>query len=282
MKTKSRFPKYLVIAVCAVVLVISVVIVFGTWSFVSKASTTVVELLTTVEKTALTVGNALDRVTLRLDQAHGIAQEFQSTTLQISQNVKDQGIILTLLPLVKDQQLKDAVQSIQDTFAGLKDTLGTFASWVDTIRKIPFLGMVGLDTSLIQNIGDKIAGLQATAEKITSSAAQIRAQAAGGVEKVSTAVGNFDAQLTDINSSLTQVRSQVEAVQTTAGQLKSVIPTLFTTFAFLITLFLAWVIYSQIVLLRRAVLELKSIRDPGIDYPAQDNKLNPGKEEVKK
>jgi hypothetical protein len=282
MKTKHRLPKYLTIAACAVVLVVSVCVVFGTWAFVGRASAAVVDLMGTIEKTTITLGNALDRVTLRIDQAHGIAQEFQSGALQISQNVADKGIILTLLPMIKDQQLKDSVQSIQDTFQGFKDTLGTFSSWIEIVRKIPFLKMVGIDTSAMQNISDKITQLQATAENITNSVGEIRAQTATGVEKVSTAVGNFDSQLTDIGSTLTGVRAQLTAVQTTAGQLKTTIPALFTTFAFLITLFPAWVIYSQIVLLRRAVFELKSLRDPGIDSPEPENKLNPGKEEAKK
>ena len=274
MKTKSRFPKYLLIAICAVVLVLSVVTVIGTWSFVSKASTTVVELLNTVETTSITIINGLDRVTTRLDQAHQIAQDFQSGANQISQGVKDQGIILTLLPLLKDEQLKGAVQSIQDTFAGLKDNLSTFSKWIQIIGKIPFLNMVGIDTSKLQGINDKISALQATVENITTSAAEIRAQAAGGVEKLATAVGNFDSQLTEINNSLVEIRSMVERVQTAAGQLKSSIPTLFTSFAFLLTLFLAWVIYSQVVLIRRALADLRDMKaitggtkDPASETP---------------
>jgi hypothetical protein len=260
MKAKSRFPKYLVIAICVVVLILSVVTVIGTWSFVSKASTTVVELLNTVEKTSITIIAGLDKVTTRLDQAHQLAQDFQSGATQISQGVKDQGIILTLLPLLKDEQLKGAVQSIQDTFAGLKDNLATFANWVQIIGKIPFLNMVGIDTSKLQGISDKISALQATVENITASAAEIRTQAAGGVEKLATAVGNFDAQLTEINNSLTDIRTMVDRVQTSAGQLKTAIPTIFTSFAFALTLFLAWVIYSQVVLLRRALSDLREIK----------------------
>jgi prefoldin subunit 5 len=273
MKPKSRFPKYLLIAVCAVVFVLSVVTIIGTWSSVSKATTTVVELLTTVEKTAITINGALDRVTVRLDQAHQIAQDFQRGATQISQGVKDQGIILTLLPLIKDEQLKGAVQSIQDSFAGLRDTLGTFAYWIEIIGKIPFLNMVGLDTSKLQGISDKITGLQATVEKIANAATEIRAQASGGVEKLSTTVAEFDAQLTEINNGLTQVRAQVETVGTAAGQVKSTIPTLFTSFAFALTLFLAWVIYSQVVLIRRAILDLRAIREMTEGSPQPENKL---------
>jgi predicted PurR-regulated permease PerM len=273
MKTKNRFPKYLIIAVCAVVLVLSVVTVIGTWSFVSKASTTVVELLNTVETTSITIINGLDKVTTRLDQAHQIAQDFQSGATQISQGVQEQGIILTLLPLLKDEQLKGAVQSIQDTFAGLKDNLSTFSKWVQIIGKIPFLNMVGIDTSKLQGISDKISALQATVENITTAAAEIRAQAAGGVEKLATAVGNFDAQLTDINNSLVEIRNMVAQVQTAAGQLKASIPTLFTTFAFVLTLFLAWVIYSQVVLIRRALADLREIKalSAGDQEPVQEN-----------
>lgn len=277
MNKKNRFLEYLVIAVCVIVIGLSAFIVIGTWSSLSKVSTTAVDLLNTVEKTALTIGTAIDRVTVRLDQAHEIAQEFQSGAQQVSQNVKDQGVILTLLPLVRDQKLKDAVQSIQDTYLGLKDTVESFAYWVEVTSNLPFLRMVGLDTTALQSVGDKITGLQALGDKITDSVAEIRAQTSTGVEKVSTAVGNFDAQLTDINTSLSQVRTQVQTVQTAAGQLKTTIPTLFTTLAFLITLFLAWVIYSQVVLLRRAVLELKSTEVPDSDTPESDNKLNPGK-----
>ncbi len=58
MKTNTNFSKYLVIVISAIVILISAVTLFGTWSFLSKASTTVVDLLNTVEKTALTVGSA--------------------------------------------------------------------------------------------------------------------------------------------------------------------------------------------------------------------------------
>ena len=277
MNTKHKFPKYLVIVLSAIVILLAAVTLFGTWSMLSKASTTVVDLLNTVEKTAITINSALDRVTERLDQAHGLAQEFQSGATQISQGVKDQGIILTLLPLLKDEQLKGSVQSIQDTFAGLKDTLGTFAYWIEVIGKIPFLNLVGLDSSKLQGISDKISGLQATVEKITSATAEIRAQAAGGVEKLATAVSSFDAQLTEINNNLTELRSMLEKVQTSAGQLKTIIPSLFTTFAFVLTLFLGWVIYSQVVLIRLSLQGLRAIRELNEGAPQPEKKLDPEK-----
>jgi prefoldin subunit 5 len=277
MNTKHKFPKYLVIVLSVIVILLAAVTLFGTWSLLSKASTTVVDLLNTVEKTAITINSALDRVTVRLDQAHQLAQEFQSGATQISQGVKDQGIILTLLPLLKDEQLKGAVQSIQDTFAGLKDTLGTFAYWIEVIGKIPFLNLVGLDTSKLQGISDKISGLQATVEKITSAAAEIRAQAAGGVDKLAAAVSGFDAQLTEINNNLSEVRSMLEKVQTSAGQLKTIIPTLFTTFAFVLTLFLGWVIYSQVVLIRLSLQGLRAIRELNEGTPQPEKKLDPEK-----
>jgi prefoldin subunit 5 len=277
MNTKHKFPKYLVIVLSVIVILLAAVTLFGTWSLLSKASTTVVDLLNTAEKTAITINSALDRVTVRLDQAHQLAQEFQSGATQVSQGVKDQGIILTLLPLLKDEQLKGAVQSIQDTFAGLKDTLGTFAYWIEVIGKIPFLNLVGLDTSKLQGISDKISGLQATVEKITSAAAEIRAQAAGGVDKLAAAVSGFDAQLTEINNNLSEVRSMLEKVQTSAGQLKTIIPTLFTTFAFVLTLFLGWVIYSQVVLIRLSLQGLRAIRELTEGTPQPEKKLDPEK-----
>jgi uncharacterized phage infection (PIP) family protein YhgE len=276
MKTK-KFMKYLVIVVCAVVILVSALTVFGTWSFLSKATTTVVDLLNTVEKTALTVGAALDRVTMRMDQANQIAQEFQSGAEQVSQSVKDQGVILTLLPLVRDQKLKDAVQSIQDTYLGLKDTLESFAYWVEVTRQLPFLRLVGVDTGVLQSVGDKITNLQTLADKITGSVSEIRSQTASGVEKVATAVGNFNAQLADINNNLSQVRAQVQMVETTAGQLKTTIPAIFTSWAFFITIFLGWVIYSQVVFIRRSLLELKAIRELTDGSPQPDKEMESGK-----
>ncbi len=276
MKTK-KFMKYLVIVVCAVVILVSALTVFGTWSFLSKATTTVVDLLNTVEKTALTVGAALDRVTMRMDQANQIAQEFQSGAEQVSQSVKDQGVILTLLPLVRDQKLKDAVQSIQDTYLGLKDTLESFAYWVEVTRQLPFLRLVGVDTGVLQSVGDKITNLQTLADKITGSVSEIRAQTATGVEKVATAVGNFNAQLADINNNLSQVRTQVQMVETTAGQLKTTIPAIFTSWAFFITIFLSWVIYSQVVFIRRSLLELRAIRELTDGSPQPEKELESGK-----
>ncbi len=53
----------------------------------------------------------------------------------------------------------------------------------------------------------------------------------------------------------------LEKVQTSAGQLKTIIPSLFTTFAFVLTLFLGWVIYSQVVLIRLSLQGLRAIRE---------------------
>lgn len=276
MKPKHKFLSYLVIVVSVIVITVSAVTLFGSWTLLSKASATVVDLLNTVEKTALTVGAGIDRVTMRLDQAHQIAQEFQSGAEQVSQGVRDQGVILTILPLVKDQKLKDAVQSIQDTFLGVKDTLNSFAYWVEVTRNLPFLRLVGLDTGPLQTVGDKIANLQTLADNLTSSISEIRSQAATGVDKVSTAVGNFDAQIADINTNLGQIRAQVQMVQTSAGQLKTMIPALFTSIAFFLTFFLAWVIYSQVVLIRRSLGELRMLRELAEEPPAGEKKLEPG------
>lgn len=70
-------------------------------------------------------------------------------------------------------------------------------------------------------------------------------------------MGDVSGELEQVRTALAQVDARLVAVQERASHLQQVVPTVFLVASCLVTLLLAWVVYSQVVLIRLAWHDLR-------------------------
>ena len=84
------------IALCGLVILLSVVGVVGTWVVGSSLSTAITQTLVVVENTAAGLSAGVERIDQGMGKLEETAASIRSATDQLSQNVTDQGLLLTL------------------------------------------------------------------------------------------------------------------------------------------------------------------------------------------
>ena len=98
MKKSQRVFSVVSIVLCGLILVLCVGGLIGTWVIKGVLTDVTLDLLSGVEKITQASQSAIERVDLRLAKLIDLTGNIESATTQLSQNVADQGLVLTLLP----------------------------------------------------------------------------------------------------------------------------------------------------------------------------------------
>jgi hypothetical protein len=239
-----------IIFLCALVILVSAASVVGAWAIRNPVTDAAVAILTVVEETAGTA----QQVTARVDQA---TEKLQSVTLkiedassQISQNVSDKGLVLTLLPEEQEQNLISSARSAKDAFLSIQATLVSALELYRSIDRLPFVNLPAPDDEQLQKIQSFITQVETTAEMLRSSIADFRSGVTDKLDKVTSAIDSLNNEVQGVRDGLTQLNSKLAALEAFALRMQQIIPGVLTTLAVVLTLFLAFLIYTQVEVIR--------------------------------
>jgi len=239
-----------VIALCALVILVSAAGVVGAWAIRRPVSEATVALLRVVEETS----RAAQQVTARVDQAadklQSVTRVIEDASSRIGQNVSDKGLVLTLLPEEKEQELIATAGSVQEAFRGIQETITTALDLYRSIDRLPFVNLPAPDEEQVQKLQSSMARLQSMVETLRSSIADFRSGLTDKIDNVTTAISSLNNEIQGVRDSLIQLNSKLAALESFALRMQQVIPGLMTTLAVIFTLFLAFLIYTQVEVIR--------------------------------
>ncbi len=259
----------IVLSVLAVLLV--VIAMIGTWIIRSVTIDVSAATLDGVNQLSQVGRNGI----LRLDNGFANLREpvgeVQSAAEQLAQSVEDQGLIMTLLPAEKEQELQSAAQEIRDTFDNIKEVISTSISLVQAIDRMPFVDLPGPNMERVQTIEEGIESIRADVSNLRTNIQEFRQGAAGGILNVSDAAADLDARLAEKQDDLAALDNQLEALQEAANQLKQTIATAMTVAAIVLTLLFAWIIYALVVLILNAWYDLRAVPSTSSETTSDDS-----------
>ena len=260
-KTLSRFFAGLTLFFCAIVLLISLAGIVGTWVAGRALTDASLTLLDGVDRTAEKAHQAIGRVNAGLTQVNDEVSSLEAATTQLSQNVSDQGLVLTLLPQGREDALSAKVQQFVEEFNNVRAVVAGALHLYQAVDALPFVNLPKPDGERVQTIANLASEIAATVKDLNARITEVRSNAAGAIAKVSDALGNAKDRLAKIATELNTLDAQLLAVQARAVQLKQTIPVAITVAMIVLTLFMAWVAYTQIVVMRGA---WRKLRAPGV------------------
>ena len=256
--TSQRVFAWFSIVVASLVLLLCLAGIIGTWVGGSKVSTAAVELMVGVEKIAGAGRTSIGGIMTDVGDIRAQVATVGDATTKLSQNVGDKGLIMTLLPEEKEQKLQATAARIKDTFDGIREMLASAFGLYKSINRMPFVSLPMPDQERLASIKEGVDGLQQDVQELRTQIVAIRAGAADAIGKVTGAVTRVNDRLGQIESELTRFDGQLANVQAASVRLQSLIPTIFLVSALAMTLFLAWIIYCQIVIIRLARSRIRS------------------------
>jgi hypothetical protein len=264
-KTVSRIFAGLTLFLCAIVLLISLAGIVVTWVAGRALTDASLALLDAVDRSAETAHQAIGRVNTSLTQVSDDLRSLEDAALLLSQNVSDQGLVLTLLPQGREEALSAKVQKFAEEFNNVREVIVGALDLYQAVDALPFVDLPKPEGERMQTVANLATEITATITDLNARITEVRSNAAGAIARVTDALGNAKDRLAKIVTELDTLDAQLLAVQARAAKLKQTIPIAITVAMIVLTLFIAWVAYTQIVVMRGA---WRKLRAPGVSSDA--------------
>jgi chromosome segregation ATPase len=241
------------ISISSLVLLICLAAVVQIWLVKGKVAAASIKMLQAMDESASVVSNITTRVDTGLAKIADVSGKIESASSQLAQNVDDRGVVLTLLPEAREQELTAAVTSVQEDFAAIKELLKAVNEAIQAFNSLPFIELPVKGLAAIETLESRIEQLTVLVDGVKADIHAFRSGTAGRISKITASVSDLNMQLANIRSNLQLVDSELENIQVQSRELQELLPSLLTSIAVMVTLLAAWVGYSQIVIIERAV-----------------------------
>jgi DNA repair ATPase RecN len=235
-----------VIALCALVILVSVTGAVGAWAVRRPAIETTVAILKVVEGTARTIQQSTGRVDQGLVRLQGVAEEISGASEKIGQNIADKGLVMTLLPEEEEQKLISAADSVKEAFTSIQETISAALELYRSIDRLPFVSLPAPDPEQVQKIQTSIAQVETVVATLRTSIADFRSGVTNKIDQVTGALTSLNSDLERVRNDLKQLNEKLAALEALAIKLQQTIPGVLTALVVILTLFLAFLIYTQV------------------------------------
>ena len=263
MKTLKQIGRVLLIIIAVLVIVISLSGIVGSW-WANTVLSDVTNRVTTIVNGGVTLAETgVQRADQLVGDGRSEVQNASQTVTSVGQNLQDNSPVLTALNNRVEARLGPTVDQLQTTLEPAVSALKTVDQVLSVLNAIPFIKQ---DAPRLQKLQDAMSGLTQLAadvqqmrttlnETVTSGKNQLTSQAVGVITGVATRI---DTRLADLQTTLQTAQSEIDDLQVRIGALNARLLLIFDLTALGLTLFLLWVIYSQVVLIRHQWRGLRS------------------------
>lgn len=250
--TLRRVLAGLTVFICALVLLLSVAGIVGTWVGGRAATDAAVQLFDGVDRAAGAARILIAQVNTQVGQVRVQVNTVKSATDQLSQNVNDKGLVLTLIPPETDSQLLASVRGVVEAVATVREGVASALDLYRALNALPFVRLPQPDPTSWGAVGDAVLTLQTAVQTLTTTVDEFRSTAAGSISRVTDAVATVDERLNNTVTLLNRADAELAAAQAQIARLRQTLPTAITVISVVFTLLALWVAYTQIVVMRGA------------------------------
>lgn len=250
--TLRRVLAGLTVFICALVLLLSVAGIVGTWVGGRAATDAAVQLFDGVDRAAGAARILIAQVNTQVGQVRDQLNTVKSATDQLSQNVNDKGLVLTLIPPETDSQLLASVRGVVEAVATVREGVASALDLYRALNALPFVRLPQPDPTGWGAVGDAVLTLQTAVQTLTTTVDEFRSTAAGSISRVTDAVATVDERLNNTVTLLNRADAELAAAQAQIARLRQTLPTAITVISVVFTLLALWVAYTQIVVMRGA------------------------------
>ena len=241
----------------SLVLLLCLAGIIGTWMIGGRASKAIRSLLTGVEKSVQAMHSSIEMADSRITDLVNITNSIESSVNTPDQSVKDQ-VTVSLLPEVEELRMVATAHSIRDLSSNLREMMAGLREIVHAINRFPFLQLdiPGQDT--LVRLTEKADQLFQAVSNLRNNLFEFHQGSSESLIEIAASVAEVNELLAGVQTRLAQLDNHLTTLQTQAVRAKQGVPAIFTWLSLIATLFLAWVAYSQLIMILRAWLVLCS------------------------
>lgn len=254
----------IVIALCALMILISAAGILGSWVVGQALSDVTVQLLITGEQAAGKVEDLAVILERNLADIQDLATLVSETTAQIGENVTDKGVVLTLLPEDRERQLVEKVQTVVDTLTGIRGAVASAIEIYRAVDGIPFVNLPKPATDTVDKLAATVNELQAGVNDLAQAIRDFRANVAGAIDRITTLSDRISSRIEEATQRLQELQALMATLQQRFAELQKSVPVFFTILSLLFSLFFVFILYTQVVVIQLFVRRWRALDAPVI------------------
>jgi hypothetical protein len=243
------------VTVAALFVGLSLCGIFGVWMVERRASEIARKGFGLVESAVGVVDAGVARVNELIATSRTEVRQASETITATGSRAEANSPVLSALHERLETRLAPRIAQVQQALAPVRDAVGAIGNAVSLVSSLPMMAeraprLVALDETI-----KRLEGLSADSAQLRGTLRALVAARAGDLstETVATLNGltqRIDTRLGEVQANVQEVQADIDALQVRLDARKAKVLFVFNLLALLATLMLAWILYSQIVVIR--------------------------------
>lgn len=251
------------ISLSVIIIITSIAGIIGTWVVQNEISEAAVKLLIAAENTAENLRQATSQIDQPLLEIERITGEVALKADQISENITDKGLLLTLLPEDQEMKIVELITTIQTTYETVSGFIISSIEFYQSINALPFINLPLPEQDTVESVKTAIHDVQTTIQEMRQGIIDFRDNASGTIDQVTERINLASNRISMAREKLNKMDSNLARLQETSRSLRGSIPVIFITSSLVITILAGFLGYTQVVFIKLYINKWKLLAENG-------------------
>jgi len=255
MRTLRKAARFAAITLAALFIGLSCISIVGTWFVSRRASDVALKGIGVIEIGVGVVDAGIGRVDRLIATSRTEVREAAETIATVTGRAADNRSVLNALNERLETSLAPRITQVQDALAPVRDAIRDVSNAVSFVSSLPMMAEHAPRLAVLDETFNRLEAMSADATQLRATlralvAAQDSEVTPETVKALNGLIQRIDTRLGDVQNKVQAVRAEVDALQVRLDQRKSRLLFTINLVAMLSTLMLAWIIYSQVIVLQ--------------------------------
>jgi hypothetical protein len=255
MRILEKIARFGAIALAVLFIAVSVAGFFGAWFVNRKASDVALKGFGVIEVGVGVVDAGVGRVDELITTSRTEVRQAAETISTVGAQALSNSPVLNALNERLEASLAPRIAQMRQTLAPVRDAVGKVSDAVSLVSSLPMMAEHAPRLAALDETLDRLEEMSADATQLRSTLRALVVEQKSEVtpETIAALKGltqRIDTRLGEVQAKVQSVRADVDALQVRLDKRKSRLLFVFNLLALLSTLMLAWVVYTQIVVIQ--------------------------------
>lgn len=247
--------RVLALFLAILVIILSLGGIVGAWWANSTASNITVQAFAAVDTAVNVVDAGVGRVNSLVQTGRSEVQQTAVQIVTVADELRANRPVLTALSERLETRLGPTVDQIRETLAPVREALLVVANVVSLANRIPGVSERAPRLDAIDQVFDRLSALSADIRQLRTTVreaavAEVDRMTQQAVDVLTGVTTRIDNRLAETEANIQQVQAEIQALRDRLDAQRSRLLLIYNLTALGLTLFLLWVIYSQVVVMR--------------------------------
>ena len=257
--------RFAAIALAVLFIGLSLLGIFGAWFVDRKATDVALKGFGLIEVGVGVVDAGVSRVDDLIATSRTEVRQASETITAAGAQAQPNSPVLTALNERLETSLAPRIAQMQQVLAPVRDALGTVGNAVSLLNSLPMMADRAPRLAALDETFNRLEGLSADTTQLRGTLRALVVEqksdiAPGTVAALKGLTQRIDTRLGEVQANVQAVRADVAALKDRLDKRQSRLLFVFNLLALLSTLILAWILYTQVVVIQHHWTRVRSLR----------------------